>query len=297
MKRLIALLLVCLISITAACAGEWPEGLGPEKPFPGLRERDLTKEMGYYFLIPKEGFEAQHFCDTLQIYLPREDVALGDGHAHLCDASGEILDIDFSNAQQVEIRPMEQSELEEFPHPWGGGTCIEIHLPMSLKFDGGYYVLMDLNCFTAQDGKVSNYTLTSPEQWAPKLTGEYGVSGLYYCTATAKPVEDEEFEEGEEIEEGEELEELEEEPTEAPEEEPVVPKYEPQVGDDIHFDLVLGGPAKTAVVYSENDSAYFEVLEFTESCEVTGTVTKDDLEWGVVFLNENDEMVDVLRMY
>ena len=111
---------------------------------------------------------------------------------------------------------MEQSELEEFPHPWGGGTCIEIHLPMSLKFDGGYYVLMDLNCFTAQDGKVSNYTLTSPEQWAPKLTGEYGVSGLYYCTATAKPVEDEEFEEGEEIEEGEELEELEEEPTEAP---------------------------------------------------------------------------------
>ena len=286
MKRLIALLLVCLISITAAYAGEWPEGLGPEKPFPGLRERDLTKEMGYYFLIPKEGFEAQHFCDTLQIYLPREDVALGDGHAHLCDANGEILDIDFTNAQQVEIRPMEQAELEQFPQPWGGGTCIDIHLPMSLKFGGGWYVLMDLNCFTAQDGKISNYRLKKSKQWAPVLAGDYGVGGLYYCAATAKPLEDGEAVEGEE----------EIKPTEAPEAGSAEPKYEPQVGDDIHFDLVLGGPAKTAVVYSENDSAYFEVLEFTESCEVTGTVTKDDLEWGVVFLNENDEMVDVLHM-
>lgn len=280
MKRLIALILVCLLSITAAYAGEWPEGLSPEKPFPGLREQDLTKEMGYCFLIPKEGFEVQHFCDVLEIYLPREDIILGEGHAHLYDAEGEILDIDFANPQQVEIRPMEQVELDKFPHPWGGGTCIEMYLPVSLEFEKSYYVLMDMNCFTAEDGVVSNYDLTKPTDWIPVMTGDFGVGGLYYSAAPEQPAE----EESEEAEAGQAV------------EEPAEPKYVPEVGDVIHFDLKLGGDARTAVVFSENDSAYFEVPEFSESCTVTGTVTKEDLDWGIVFLDENDEILKVLDL-
>ena len=59
--------------------------------------------------------------------------------------------------------------------------------------------------------------------------------------------------------------------------------------------MVLGGDAKTAVVFSENDSVFFEQLDYTESCPVTGTVTKDELDWGVVFLDETDEVLQVIK--
>ena len=73
------------------------------------------------------------------------------------------------------------------------------------------------------------------------------------------------------------------------------PKYNPVVGDMIHFDLLLGGDAKTAVVFSENDSVFFEKIDYTESGHVTGTVTKDALDWGVVFLDEKDEALQVIK--
>lgn len=284
MKRLFAAILVCLLCVTTAYAAEWGEGLGPGQPLPGVPKLDLTKEMGYDYTYPSKKLNAVYFCDVLEIYMPREDVELGDGHAHLYNGEGEeIADIDFANPDQVELRVQEESELEA--KHWGSGVCIEMHLPVSLKFDESYYVLTDLNCYTANNGKVSNYDLVNPDQWQPVLTGDFGISGLYYTAAPAQPEETEDAEAGEEAEETAE-------PTAAPEEEGAVePKDRPEVGDIIHFDLVMGGDAKTAVVFSENDSAYFEDMEFTESATVTGTVTKPNLDWGVIFLDANDEAV------
>lgn len=274
MKRLFALILVGLLCLTTAFAAEWREGLGPDQPMPGIPKLDLTREMGHMLLYPGAKLPTHHFCDVLEIYLPREDLALGEGHAHLYDENGEVADIDFANPDQVELRPLEESELASVR--WGSGMCIEMHLPISLKIDGSYYVLMDLNCFTAANGTVSNYDLTQPNQWTPLLTGDYGISGLYYAEAPAQPTE-------------EELEQMEEEPeeTEAPEETAVEPKLKYEVGDVFTFELVLGGDAKTGVLFSENDSAYFEQMEFDTTTTVTGTVTKADLSWGVVFLDEN----------
>jgi hypothetical protein len=289
MKRLIAVVLVCLLCATSAFAAEWPEGLGPDQPLPGVRKLDLTKEMGYCYTFPKPGLEVSHFCNVLEIYLPREDIELGQGHAHLYDSTDtEIADIDFANPEQVLLRTQEEAELAA--KKWGGGVCIEMNLPVSLKFDESYYVLMDLNCFTACDGKISNYDLAKPDQWTPILQGDFGIGGLFYCA----PPEPQEAEEG--AEEATEA-------TEAPEDqnpedaaEPMgEPKYNPVVGDMIHFDLLLGGDAKTAVVFSENDSVFFEKIDYTESGHVTGTVTKDALDWGVVFLDENDEALQVIK--
>jgi len=284
MKKLFAVILVCLLCMTAANAAEWGEGLGPEQPYPGVRKIELDKEMGYCFTYPRPGLEASRICDTLEIYLPREDVELGEGHAHLYDSTGEIVDIDFANPEQAEVRPLEEAELEALR--FGGGVCVEMHLPVSLKFGESYYVLMDLFCFSAAGGKIPNYDLTQDNQWTPVLNGDFGISGVCYCNAPAQPEASEEDEEAEE----------EAEPTAEPEEAaPAEPKYNPVVGDEIHFDLVLGGDAKSAVVFSENGSAYFDVFEFNESATVVGTVTKGDLDWGVVFLDENDEPVDVVK--
>ena len=39
----------------------------------------------------------------------------------------------------------------------------------------------------------------------------------------------------------------------------------------------------------------FEQLDYTESCTLTGTVTKDELDWGVVFLDDKDEVIRVIK--
>lgn len=287
MKRLFAVILICLFCATGALAAEWGEGLGPEQPLPGVRKLDLNREMGYSYTYPRPGLEAEHFCSVLEIYLPREDITLGEGHAHLYDSTGEILDIDFANPDQVELRVQQESEL--IAKKWGGGVCIEMYLPVSLKFDESYYVLMDLNCFCGGDNKISNYDLTKPDQWTPLVTGDYGISGLYYCA----PAAPEEAEEGEEAEDAAETDEAE--TGDGEEAVPGEPKYNPTTGDEIHFDLVLGGDAKAAIVYSDNESAVFPEVNFSESCHVTGSVAKDEMDWGVVFLGDNNEVVQVIK--
>lgn len=302
MKRLFAMVLACLLCATGAFAAEWGEGLGPEQPLPGVPKINLTEEMGYDYTYPSEKLPVHYFCNVLEMYLPREDIVLGEGHAHLYDSTDtEIADIDFANPDQVELRVQQESEL--LAKKWGSGVCIEMHLPVSLKFNESYYVLMDLHCFDAGEGDhmVSNYDLVRPEkpedpyQWTPVLEGDFGISGLFYY-APAAPAEGEEGELVEEAVEAPAEETLEEGMEEAaPVEEPGEPKYNPVTGDRIHFDLVLGGDAVTAVVFSENDSVFFDKLDFTESCTVTGTVTKDELDWGVVFLDANDEVLQVIK--
>ena len=65
----------------------------------------------------------------------------------------------------------------------------------------------------------------------------------------------------------------------------------PDAGDIVHFDLIMGGDAVVAIPYSENGSVEFETVEFYQSCHVTGTVIKDEVEWGVVFLNDMGDVV------
>jgi hypothetical protein len=301
MKRLLAVVLICLLCGTGALAAEWAEGLGPEQPLPGVPRIDLSKEMGYDYTYPSAKLKVKYFCNVLEIYLPREDIELGEGHAHLYDSTDtEIVDIDFANPDQVELRVQQENEL--VAKKWGSGVCIEMHLPVSLKFNESYYVLMDLNCFTAGENHVSNYDLTKKDQWMPAMEGDFGIESLFYFTPPAPPEE----------EEGEETEAVEEETEEAVEgnpfdksmasdaEAPVEevlgePKYNPVTGDKIHFDLVLGGDAKTAVIFSENDSVLVHQQDYTESTPVTLTITKDDLDWGVVFLDEKDEVLQVIK--
>ena len=301
MKRLLAVVLICLLCGTGALAAEWAESLGPEQPLPGVPKIDLSKEMGYDYTYPSAKLKVKYFCNVLEIYLPREDVELGEGHAHLYDSTDtEIVDIDFANPDQVELRVQQENEL--VAKKWGSGVCIEMHLPVSLKFNESYYVLMDLNCFTAGENHVSNYDLTKKDQWTPVMEGDFGIENLFYFTPPAPPEE----------EEGEETEAVEEETEEAVEgnpfdksmasdaEAPVEevlgePKYNPVTGDKVHFDLVLGGDAKTAVIFSENDSVLVHQQDYTESSSVTLTITKDDLDWGVVFLDEKDEVIQVIK--
>ena len=249
-------LLACLLLAAAVPAAEWKDGRSPAQPYEGVREVDLDKKIGYRMLYPREKMPAEHFCDVLEMYLPREDLKLGEGKIHLYDESGEIFSAAFTDDAFVQLRPLEEQELEGLV--WGSGTCVEVNLPFSLSMDKSYYVLMDKGCLTAADGKAISEAIKKKSDWVPVVSGDYGVSNLLYI----------------------------------PEEGPA--HVTPQKGDKVQFDLVMGGDTVTAVTYSENGSVDFPVLEFTESCEVTGTVTGDDPQWGIVFLNKDGDVVYLL---
>lgn len=280
MKKLVALILVCmLVCMATAYAAEWAEGLSPAQPYSGVPPIDLEETMGYMTMYPNanKNIVADCFCDVLEMYFPREDLVLGEGTLTLYDEAGEVAVIDFANPDSVEIRPLEEVELDGLL--WGGGSCVEIHLPVSLKFDTAYYVLMEENCFTAADGKVTNPQISNVEAWIPQVVGDYGISGLYYSAPVEIPAGEDDGEE------------------EAPAEpEDVEYKIVPEKGDVITFDLRMGGDAKYAVVYSENDSVAFDDLEYTESGIVKGSVISDELDWGVVFLDENGEILDIVDL-
>ena len=284
MKKLVALILVCLLCMaTTAFAAEWAEGLSPAKPSNLKPAVDLNTTVGYWLPFPRSGLPAERYCDVLELYMPNPDVALGEGTATLWNADGEVAKVDVADPDQVEMRDLEEEELE-IMH-WGSGVCIEMHLPVSLAFGETYYVTMDEGTITSNGGKTKSMQIPYTDQlpleeqyWTPSVTGDFGVGGLYYSAAPAEPTDEEE------------------EAAEPAEEAPAEPKLKPAKGDVVNFDVVLGGDAKTAIMYSENNSVYFETLEYTENSHVTGTVTEDDVRWGVVFVDEAGQPGDYLVM-
>ena len=291
MKKVFALMVIAalLVSAGAALAADWTEGRSAAQPYAGVPEVDLNKTMGYIMMYPRAKLPVDRFCNTLQIFLPREDVAAGKGKVMLyASKDGEkaalVESVNFEDRQAVNIRAMTEAEMRDLL--WGGGTCIEIHLPISLRFDCSYYVLMEEGCFTAAGGKVVSPSIGNPEAWAPVLQGDFGVAGMYYSqgvpSTAAAPAEGAEGETAA--------------PTKAPEAgEPVV-KLVPSEGDRITFDIVLGGDAKTAVIYSENDSVQFLQPEYNQNATVTGTVVTPNIKLGVVFLDSNGQVVDVVNL-
>ena len=284
MKKLVALILVCLFCMTTALAAEWPEGLSPAKPSNLKPEVDLKKTVGYWLPFPRSGLPAEVYCDVLELYMPNPDLALGEGTATLWTADGEVCTVDFSNPEQVELRDLEESELADVH--WGSGVCVEMHLPVSLKFGENYYVTMDEGVITSNGGKTKSMPIPysdkvdiTEQYWTPSIVGDYGISGLYYSAPAAEAEPEEATEESEEAE------------ATGP-----APKYNPGKGDVLNFDVVLGGDAKYAVMNSENGSVFFDTLEFSESGHVTGTITGDDMNWGVVFLDENGAVLDYIQL-
>ncbi len=286
MKKLVALILVCLLCMATALAAEWPEGCSPAKPSNLKPAVDLEKSVGYWLLFPRKGLPAEVFCGVLEMYMPNPDIELGQGTLTLWNADGEVCKIDFSDPDQVELRDLEESELEA--SHWGCGVCIDIHLPISLKFGEQYYVTMDEGTLTTHQGAVKSMPIPysdkvelADQYWAPAVVGDYGISGLYYSAPEAEPAEDAEAAEATE---------------EAAEATGGTPKYNAVKGDVINFDVVLGGDAKTAVMNSENNSVYFDIAQLDQTGHVTGTIIDDDWNWGVVFVDADGMPVDYIQL-
>lgn len=97
MKKLMALILVCVFCMATAYAAEWAEGLSPAQPYSGVPAVNLDEMIGHMTLFPNANHKipAQRFCDVLEMYFPREDIELGEGNLTLYDDQGEVCTISF----------------------------------------------------------------------------------------------------------------------------------------------------------------------------------------------------------
>ena len=387
MKK-IALMAALAMMMTAlpVQAAEWKEGLGPQQPYAGVPEVDLTQTMGYIMLYPRDKMPAEHFCDSLNIYLPREDIARGTGELHLYDDEGEVYSVSFGDESQVQFLSLTEEELNGLM--WGGGTNVSIKLPVSLEMKKHYYVLMDEGCFTASNGGVVSLPVNKEGAWVPVVNGDFGVQNLAYrkaaaptaaatttdaattttpaasttgpseataisvnilpeanagagtqtstnasasgtttttggmdaaamsaasssqaqgggtaatttttggfdaaamsaasssqaqgggSTAAAAPAADASAA-----------------GTEATEAELGEVTMRPVKGDVMTLDVVIGGEAVSAVVYSENGSVLFDKQEIKFSSPVTGQILDNNVTWGIVFLNADGDVLDVI---
>lgn len=254
MKRIIAMvwLAALILCLGAAQAAGWHEALGPGQPYANVPEVDLTKELGYMMFYPNRDMSVETVCQTLYIYLPREDVTAGKGVLSLNTAEdGPVLSIGMNDTDSVRQRAMSEEELDVWM--WGGGSCFEIRLPQTLEFGKSYFVTMAKNCIVTENG-VGNPAIDTPNAWRFALGGEYAVSGMGY----RRPQANGQYEES---------------------------VMTAQAGDEIGFDLVLGGEAKSAVLYSRDASVDFPTVYFEESSQIKGIVTGDIPAWGVMFFD------------
>lgn len=251
MKRMMAGLLAALMLLGGTALAEWPEGTSPSKPYDDLPEVDLNEKMGYMLFYPSAELPALTACQRLYIYLPRDDVKAGEGLLYLCtDAQREIWSTAM-NSEAVTQRALHAQELSDLM--WGGGTCFEVLLPYSLTLGETYYVNMARGAIVTDKG-VESAQMGSTSAWRFTLEGEYGVSNMSYRRAKESGGWEEDLTD-------------------------IAP------GDEIRFDLVLGGEAARAVIYGYGGTVDFLTLMCTESGEVTGTVTSEQPAWGVMFLD------------
>lgn len=254
MKRIMALalaLVLLTIGVQMAAAEEWSSS----KPYGGVPEIDLTQKLGYMVFYPNESMAPEGLCDRLYIYLPRDDVQAGDGLLLLYTAAGEVWRTRMNDESCVTLRPLTAGEMDSLM--WKAGVCFEIALPRSLTIGESYTVNLEKGCIVA--GEVTNVQIGGKDAWTFEVKGDYGMNAIEYRRLQPNG------------------------------------KYEemitaPQAGDEIRFDLVLGGQVVAASLYS-NGTVSFQPNYLTESGEVTGIVTGESPSWGVIFLDANGNVV------
>lgn len=265
MKRIITIALTTLLLCTGiACAQGWGDGLGPSKPYSGNPEVDLDTQMGYMMFYPSEkwpeAMRAQNACQRMYVYLPREDVNVAEGTFYLYTSDGKLQFELPMNSDTVIERPIKESELDSLM--WGGGTCFEIVLPRSLEVGQSYFINMTEGAIVSEGG-VKSPTIGGKTSWQCTLYGDFGVSGMEYTRPKEKNAS--------------------------------VTKA--QAGDQIRFDLVLGGAAVEASVYGHDDTVDFLKTHYDESGEIVGDVLADNPEWGVIFLDMWGNQVGQVEFY
>lgn len=217
----------------------------PGRPYRDVPEIDLSQSLGYMILTPNSMLPASYVCQQLRIYLPRTDVKAGEGSLRVTDGESSEIWSAPMADASVTLRPMREDEKTMLL--WEDGVCFDIRLGRSLPLNVPCTVTLDPDCIVSLDGAVGNPAI-SGDGWVALASGDFGVGGMAYLR------------DGEAV-------------------------VSPAPGDQIRFDLTLGGEAAFASLYSPDGSVRFPVGSLPVGGEVTGEVVGDAPVWGVIFLD------------
>lgn len=179
MKRIVALVLAMLLCVATAQAAQWPEGTSPSQPYTGVPEVNLNEQLGYMMFYPNASVPAEHSCQKLFIYLPREDVKATEGIFYLYEEQGtEVFRAPMNDTSVVTQRAATEAELDGLL--WGSGTCFEIMLPRTLDLGGAYFANMERGGIVTLDG-IESPAIGGKDAWTFAVEGDYGVSAMEYA--------------------------------------------------------------------------------------------------------------------
>lgn len=277
MKKILAIFLLLMLVTASAYAAEWEQGLSPAKPYIDQPEVNLDETIGYMLFYPNARAKEEEHRNaagkkTLFIYLPRTDVVAIDNGSLVFRSSdrGEEWRVKLNDTNYVNKRDMVESEL--YGLLWGSGVCFEITLPVSPRLGASYTVNLEPKCIVNSTGRIANPAIT--DVWNFSAYGDFSVNELEY----RRPKGNGNYENG-------------------------IGKVQP--GDEIRFDLVLGGDAYFASIYVMDNANGEHTAKFdndfykksdtesgaAETIEVIGTALSDDPYWGVMFLDMQGNVI------
>jgi len=264
MKKFFVVCLAVMMLCTNAFAAEWAEGLSPEKPYQGTPAVDFNETIGYMMLYPINGSNIDGGELVLKIYMPREDVAAGEGTLKLkSKEDGTVEKIEISPETFV-ARPMTEEELEAMM--WGSGTVFEITMTKPIDINCHYHVEMSAGAIVSPDYEAASPAIKKKDAWYFDTETVNYIDKLTYTRIVEgkdKPQKVEEV----------------------------------QVGDTAEFKIIMGEETAYAVIFCDSGLIVPETNYFEEGAEasvqfpVSGTV-----EWGVAYFDSEDYLVYIHRI-
>ena len=282
MKRILAICLALALCVMApaAFAAEWPEGLGPQKPYSGTPEVDFNETIGYMMLKPRNGESVMPGNVTLKIFLPRADVQTGSGLLFLHSEKGGVVEEVSIEPETMKARPMTEKELEAML--WGCGTAFEVTLQNPLQPNQNYFVQMSEGCISSEEYDVASPAIAGRDSWTFNTNSDNIIEDLIYIR---------------EVEGSEQPEKV----------------KDVQPGDKAVFEIVFGEGAVAAALFCDAGSidaleTYFqkvipvEPAEGEEPEEIAPVMAEiifpeaGEIKWGVAFLDANGKLVYEITM-
>ena len=258
MKKIIAICLVLMMLMTASLAfaeSTWSAGLSPQKPYSGSPEADFNKSIGYMMLLPLTETNTTPGAITLQIFMPRADVQLGEGSVSIHSKKDGLVEEVMTDSGKITCREMTAEEMEALI--WGSGCVFEVAFDAMLEANQEYYVHMTKGCIVSEVYGTSSPAIKDRTTWKFTTNANNYVESVSYgrkVEGKSKPA--------------------------------VVKETEVQPGDFAQLSIVLGDEAATAAIYCDNGHILPEATYFDASAETTISFpSAGEITWGIVFLD------------
>jgi hypothetical protein len=157
----------------------WSNGQSAEQPYAGVPPVDLTEKLGYMMLNPINNSNVDAPLNTLRIYLPRTDVAGGEGALKLYESGirAPLEEIPLADVSRVTLEPIDEDSLAWLY--WESGVCFTVKLSRTLDIDKAYTISIDENAIVVPEYDIGNPMMEGRTGWSFTTQADTGVTRVH----------------------------------------------------------------------------------------------------------------------